>query len=109
MRSLAFLATCVAFALGTLWLGWWAVPAASILAAFATRLRPFLVALAAGLAWSGFLLLDAVRGAPVLRLADRLSGVFGVPVAAVLAASPLFALLLAWSAASGVRLLRGER
>ena len=99
---MAFLLLTLAFAAASL-LGWWAIPAAAALWGFLRPVarRPALVAAgAAALAWSGWLLVDALspRG-DFGGLATRLAGIFSLPAPALLAVTVLFAALLAGSAA----------
>lgn len=103
MRSLlAFLALTLAFAAAS-FLGWWAVPATAALwgALRPSLRRPALVAaLAAALAWSGWLLVDAISGNGSFGvLAGRLSALMELPPFALVVLTLAFAALLAWSAA----------
>jgi hypothetical protein len=84
-------------------LGWWAIPATAALwgALRPIARRPGLyAAVAAALAWSGWLLVDAIspRG-DFTALAVRLGGIFSLPAPALLAVTVLFAALLAGIAA----------
>jgi hypothetical protein len=87
-----------AFAAGA-WLGgWWTVAVIAAVWAWWRRGAPWRAGLAAGAAWAGLLGLT-IPWAALGRLAPRLGGVFGLPGWAMLALTPGFALLLAWSAA----------
>ena len=104
MRSLlAFLALTLAFAASTA-LGWWAVPATAALwgALRPSQRRPALAAaLAAALAWAGWLLVDAFTGNGAFGvLAARLSALMSLPVVALVVLTLAFAAVLAWSAAA---------
>jgi hypothetical protein len=103
------LAGAVVVAGGTLAGGWWTVPAiAALWAASPVRSRPAVVAAAAGLAWA-FLLLNP-RGLPHLgRLAGRLAAVLGIPLPVLILLVPLYAALLAWSAAALVTVMQGAK
>ena len=98
----AFLVLTLAFVAASL-LGWWAIPATAalwgILRPLARRPARFAAA-AAALAWSGWLLVDALsaRG-DFSGLATRLAGIFSLPAAVLLVVTVLFAALLAGSAA----------
>lgn len=106
MRFLAYAVCILGFVAGTILLGWWGVPLAAAICALAGRPRPRWVGAAAALAWAAVLLVDGLRGSPLLRLADRLGGIFGAPAAVVLLLAPLFAFILGWSAATLVAPLR---
>lgn len=103
MRSLfGFLALTLAFAAGAL-IGWWMVPATAALwgALGPSTSRPaFVAALAAGLAWAGWLVVDVIGGNGTFGvLAARLAGVMQLPAVGLVALTLAFAGLLAWSAA----------
>ena len=93
----------VAFALGTLGFGWWAVPLLAalwgVLARSETGLASVAAALGALLAWGALLLWGATRG-PVAQLAAGLAGVMGVPAGALVIVTLLFPTALAWSASA---------
>ncbi|HEX9895935.1 MAG TPA: hypothetical protein VGA78_18530 [Gemmatimonadales bacterium] len=96
-RTLWLGLSAVAMAAGTFWIGWWSVP---VLALFmGLRCRSGDAAIAALLAWTGLLVWNATTG-PILPYADRLGGIFGLPGWGMLLATPLFAALLGWSAAT---------
>ena len=79
--------------------GWWAVPLVGALWPVLKRGAPAWEAGVAGfLAWVLLLGVQAPL-APTLALARRLAGVFGIPAAALLLVTPVFAGLLGWSAA----------
>jgi hypothetical protein len=88
-------------------LGWWGVLLVAVVWGLAGE-PPRTVALAAFVAWGALLALQAARG-PLQPLAERLSGLVGAPAWVALAATPLFAALLAWSAASVLGAIRASR
>jgi hypothetical protein len=101
-QAAAFLLLTLAFAAASL-LGWWAIPATAALWGIMRPVaqRPAIFAAsAAALAWTGWLVMDAFspRG-DFSGLAVRLGGIFSLPASALLAATGLFAALLAGSAA----------
>jgi len=119
MRALVLLLALVAaFAAGTWWLGWWAVPALALAyglwrAGTATPRSTRTpgasgVGLAAGLAW-GALLASAATAAPIAALAGRLAALMAQPAPALYAATLIFPALLAWSAASLGESVRARR
>ena len=93
----------LAFALATFGFGWWAVPLLAALWGILTRAEASGAAVAAALgalvAWAAFLLWGAVRG-PVYELASVVTGVMGVPSAALIILTLLFPAALAWSAST---------
>ena len=93
----------LAFALGTLRFGWWAVPLLAALWGVLTRAETIQASAAAALsalvAWAALLLWGAVRG-PVFELAGALAGVLGVPATALVLLTVLFPSALAWSAST---------
>lgn len=101
-------------ALATIAGGWSGVPLAAFLWG-AWRRREADAAPVAGigaiLAWGGLLVWQATLG-PVMRVADRLAGVFGAPGPVLVLASLVLAFGLAWSAAEvgsgAMRLATGE-
>jgi hypothetical protein len=101
-QAAAFLLLTLAFGAASL-LGWWAIPAT---AALWGLLRPIarcpalFAAAAAALAWTVWLLVDALspRG-DFSGLAARLAGILSLPAPALLVVTVLFAALLAGSAA----------
>jgi hypothetical protein len=101
-QTAAFLVLTLAFAAASV-LGWWAIPATAALWGI---LRPIarwpalFAAAAAALAWSGWLVADAIspRG-DFGGLAARLAGIFSLPAPVLIALTVLFAALLAGSAA----------
>lgn len=101
-RPILMLVFAAAVAGCTAWLGWWALPVLS--AAWGVRYRPLEAGAASGIAWGGLLAWQASR-APVMVLAERLSGIFTLSPLAVVLLTPAFAALLGWSAAAVVRSL----
>ena len=101
-QAAAFLVLTLAFGAASL-LGWWAIPATAalwgILRPVARRPALFAAA-AAALAWTAWLLVDALspRG-DFGGLATRLAGIFSLPAPVLIAGTVLFAALLAGSAA----------
>ena len=101
-RAAAFLLLTLAFAAASV-LGWWAIPATAALWGFLrpiSRRPAFFAAAAAALAWSGWLLLDALspRG-DFLGLAVRLAELLTLPAPGLLAITILYAALMAGCAA----------
>lgn len=98
-----------AFAVTTYGLGWWSVPIVAVLWALlsldARRARTAALCAAGG--WATLLLLDVARGSAG-TMADKLSGVLGVPAVVLWIATLLFPALLAWSAAALTPSLRGS-
>ena len=101
MRRLAQILTLsVAFALATLVLGWWIVPALAFAWGVLARsdIKPGkAAALAAGLGWAWLLMWTAVTG-PAGELARRAAGVLAIPTVVFVAVTMLFPMMLAWSA-----------
>lgn len=101
-QAAAFLVLTLAFAAASM-LGWWAIPATAalwgILRPIARRPALFAAA-AAALAWTVWLLVDAIspRG-DFSGLAVRLGGIFSLPAPVLIAVTVLFAALLAGIAA----------
>ena len=100
-QAAAFLVLTLAFAAAAV-LGWWAIPATAALWGLLRPVvrRPALVAAAAAaLAWTGWLVADAIspRG-DFSGLATRLAGIFSLPAPVLLAVTVLFAAFLAGSA-----------
>ena len=93
----AFFLLIVAFALATMFFGWWTVPliglAYGILAD--PRHRPgWLAALAAGAAWALLLAWTASQG-PVGLMAEKLAGIMRLPSSALYLITVMFPLVLA--------------
>lgn len=108
MRTVVrFILLSEAFAVTTFALGWWTVPVIAALWAYFSggSHRAMFAGLAAGASWIMLLLLDAAKG-PVGVMASRLGGVLGIPAIALYVITPLFAALLAWSAAAVVTRFR---
>jgi hypothetical protein len=101
-RSVAVFGAAALMAVGTLLLGWWTVPLVAGL--WAIWRKPVDAGLAGALAWGGILGWQAWQG-PVGTLAQRLAGIFPVPAVLLPLLTPLFAGLLAWSAAVVVKVL----
>lgn len=95
------LVTALVIAVGTWLLGWLAVPfiAAIAGAMLAGRSRASLViALAAGLAWSALLGVDAFSG-HLLALAGVLGRIFPLPWPLLVVVTITYVMLMAWSSA----------
>jgi hypothetical protein len=99
-RSVAVVGAAALMAAGTALLGWWAVPVVAGL--WGAWRKPVDAGLAGVMAWGGLLAWQAWVG-PVGVLAVRLGGILPVPAALLPLLTPLFSGLLAWSAASVVR------
>jgi hypothetical protein len=108
-RQAAFgLALAAALALGTAVLGWWAVPALGAvwgLTFTEGRGRVLLPAAAALVAWAGLLAWTGTRG-PVLRVTEKVAGIFGIPAFTIVLLALVFPALLAGSAAGAAGGLR---
>ncbi len=102
MRSLLrVVLLSAAFALGTVAMGWYALPAIALIwgaAAHRDRATPAVAAAAAAIGWSALLALAAARG-PVSELAAAVSSVLGVPAVALVLVTLVLPALVAWSAA----------
>lgn len=99
--ALTTIVLAAAFALGTWFAGWWAVP---LIAAIWAVVRPtplagLLAAVAGASAWGLLLALYIIFGFPVQTLAVRLAGAMRLPVPALMALTLLLPALLAGSAA----------
>jgi hypothetical protein len=90
----------LAFALGTLVIGWFALPIVAVAwGAIADRERASLDAVvAAAVAWGALLVLAMFTGA-IGEVARVIGGVVGVPSWVPIVATLLFGVALAWSAA----------
>lgn len=98
----------LAFA-GATWVGgWWTVPLVAAVWALLRQGVPWRAGVAAAVAWGGLLGLT-IPWPALLRLAQGLGGIIVLPAWAALFLPPLFALLLAWSAARVASALRGVR
>ena len=98
---LGLFASALAVATLTWSLGWWGVVVAALVAGavlWRRRGAPWVVALAAVVAWGALIVLDALGGR-FSALATSIAGVLRAPAAALLVVTLLFAALLAWSAA----------
>jgi hypothetical protein len=103
MSALRTLLLAVLFALGTVLLGWWAVPAVAAVWGILERRtpRPGLTAAAAGAAaWGGYLAIMGLGGASVLDFGARLALSMQLPVWAPLTATLLLPALLGGTTAS---------
>ena len=94
----------IAVALGTAFLGWWAVPAIGLAWGLiewrAPTAKPVITAaLAAGLAWDALLIWSGIVG-PIARLASRLGGVMGMPGWVLLLTTLIYPVVLASAAAT---------
>jgi len=90
-----------AFALGTFFVGWWAVPVIALAWGWLvgpSRRPATRAALGAGIAWVGFLAHDAMRG-PAGRLARTLGSLMHLPAVVLVVVTVLLGVILAWSAA----------
>jgi hypothetical protein len=90
-----------AFALGTFYVGWWAIPIIALAWGWIVgpgRRPATRAAMGAAIAWMGFLAHDAVRG-PAGRLVRTLGALFHLPGVVLLIVTVLFAMVLAWGAA----------
>lgn len=110
MRSatLRTLGVALGMALGTWFVGWWAVAAVGVIAGATTHPRPWgglQVALAGGLAW-GALLVGAALSGPMAPMADRLGRLLGMPAAGPILLTLGFGMVLAGSSAALSRGLR---
>lgn len=98
---LALLVVAVAVAALTWVFGWWGLAVAALVAGIVLQRRsgaPWLIALAAAIAWGALVVVDALGGR-FAALATSIAGVLRVPTAALLVVTLLFGALLAWSAA----------
>lgn len=114
MKPLRLLALAILAALATALLGWWATCLVGLgrgIGAGAARRRALEAGLAAALGWAMLLAwIAASAGAPVWRLAGEVGGLFGLPAIGLVAATLLFAGLLAGSAAATASaLIRRQR
>lgn len=96
----------VAFALGTWFGGWWAIPL--LASAAGVWRRAWEVAAAAVLSWGMLLLIDA-GGARFGAVSASIAGAFGIPSPVIVLVTLLFVWLLAWSAAGVIGALSRER
>ncbi len=100
MSLLRLLLLAALIGAGTMFLGWWAVPAVAALYALLRRdpAAPREAMLAGLLAW--ILLLSRAMTAPAFStLLDRLGRIFPLPGAGVIVLTLVLAMLLSWSAA----------
>ena len=98
---LALFVSALAVAALTWLLGWWGVVVAALIAGvmlWQRRGAPWLVALAAVVAWGALIVVDTFGGRFSV-LARSLAGVMRAPSVALLVVTLLFGALLAWSAA----------
>ena len=90
-----------AFALGTLVLGWWAIPVLGAVWGLIgpnKKRAPVLSGISAGWGWVLLLLWTAWQG-PLLTLAHRTAGVMGMGTVSILGITVAFSVVLAWAAA----------
>jgi hypothetical protein len=109
MIFILFVATAMAAL--TWLLGWWGVLVAALVIGFVFREDGgggWRIAVAAVLAWSALLVIDALSG-PVGVVGQRLGGVMRVPAVVLVLATVLFPAMLAWSAATVVALALRQR
>jgi len=103
MKTIRLVAIVAAIVAVLTWiLGWWSVPLVAAVAGAVLWTRrgiAWLIAFAAGIAWSALILVDGV-GERFGALARVVGGTLRVPAGALLAVTLLFAALLAWSAAT---------
>lgn len=98
MPLLRTLILTVLIALGTVLLGWWAVPAVAAVHGLVARgaRRPGLTAAAAGaMAWGGYLAITALGGGPVTAFGARLAASMQLPASGPFLATLAFPALLA--------------
>ena len=91
----------LAFAVGTVGLGWWTVPVLGVAWGVVARAHgraALTAALAAGTAWLLLLGWAAVQG-PVGSLATKVGGVMGLPGTVLLAITPAYAMIVVGSGA----------
>jgi hypothetical protein len=109
MIFIAFVAAAMA---GLTWLvGWWGVLIAAAIIGFVFRAEGgggWRIAVAAALAWSALMAIDALSG-PVRVVGGKVAGVMGVPSAVLVLVTLLFPALLAWSAATFVSAVVRQR
>ncbi len=89
-------------ALGSWMIGWWAiVPVAVFIGGWKSGVPGITLWTAVGalLSWSMLLAIDAVGGRFAV-LGRALAGIFGVPLAAIIAVTLVLPVLLAWSGAT---------
>ncbi len=107
MRSVTMrtLAVALGMAVGTWFVGWWAVAVVGMIAGATThqhRWGGLQVALAGGLAWGALVLVAALSG-PVAPIAIRLGRFLGLPAAGPLVLTLVFGMLLAGFSAALTR------
>lgn len=98
MTALRLIMLSVVLALGTVLTGWWSVPAIAALYGMVSHRerRPGrTAALAAALAWGGYLAIAALGGAPVTSFGVRLAASMQLPPWAPIVATLCFPALLA--------------
>jgi hypothetical protein len=101
MSALRILILALFVALGTILIGWWAVPVVALAYGVLARARKrpgAVAALAAALGWGGYLAVMSFGGAPVGALATRLSVSMQLPAWGVLALTLAFPAFLAGTA-----------
>jgi hypothetical protein len=98
MLALRIIIIAACIALGTVILGWWMVPILAFvygIVARGTKRPGSTAALAAALAWGGYLAITALSGAPVGLLGTRLALSMQLPVWGPIVATLVFPALLA--------------
>lgn len=109
-RVVWFVTLVVALALATYAFGWVAVPVVAAMWAWIRRADAtvtLMASLAGGLAWGALMLLPAVTGGAVERIAEVVGQAMTVGGPALMALTIAFPALLAGSAAGVVRGVRG--
>lgn len=93
-----FLLLSAVFGAGTIIAGWWCLPLIAALWCVGRRGLPWRAGAAAAVAW---VVLPAftLQWGPLSRLMPRIGGVLGLPGWVFLLLPPVYAWLLAWSAA----------
>lgn len=93
-----FFLLLIGFGAGTSLFGWWSLAPIAVLWSLLRRGAPWKAGAAAATAWLALLGFTVAWG-PLSRLAPRVGGALGLPGWAFVLLSPVFAWLLAWSAA----------
>jgi hypothetical protein len=93
-----FLLLAIGFGVGTSIFGWWSLVPVAVVWSLLRRGAPWKAGASAATAWVALIGFTIAWG-PLSRLAPRVGGVLGMPGWAFVLLSPVFAWLLAWSAA----------